>query len=344
MTAICLTIILKRATFLTSDLNENEKDFARIDSLLEQVSRRPDKSMSHIPAIEYTAENIRKIDWDKEIDALAFAENKEYIAATAFFSTNILELLDKIAEYSKNIDKSRQEYHDLVQTARSIILRIDLSGKCTFFNEYAQSFFGFSKHEILGKPIVGTIIPETPNEDSEIEMIMKSIDKILTIRPTGTNQNIRKDGNIVCVHWSNSPIYDGKGNLVEILAVGTDVTEKTLAESELEKTKNYIKNIIDSMPSTIIGLNSEKQVTQFNITAQKMSAVAVDKIEGSHIDEAFPSISKYSDKISKAIETGIPETGITDTGCLKSRKLSGHNNLSSDRWSQRCCYPHRRFN
>jgi PAS domain-containing protein len=55
--------------------------------------------------------------------------------------------------------QSEEKYRELVEHANSIILRMDASGKVTFFNEFARRFFGYSEAEILGKNVVGTIVP-----------------------------------------------------------------------------------------------------------------------------------------------------------------------------------------
>ncbi|CCO23953.1 PAS domain-containing sensor histidine kinase [Maridesulfovibrio hydrothermalis] len=317
ISATCLAILLKRSSFLTWDLAKNEEDFARIGKLMGRVSSMPDKKLTHLPAIEYTAERIREVNWEEEAANMSFTENIGYVKATAFFAKNILELLDEISAHSKELKRSQKEYMDLVQVARSIILRIDLEGKCTFFNEYAQTFFGFSKEEIVGKNIVGTIIPKTADGQSELECLMKDLVSIPEQFPVHTNQNVRKNGSKVWVFWSNTPVYNIEGEVIEVLAVGTDVTKQKMAEAELERTKNYIKNIIDSMPSIIIGLNSEGKVTHFNSAAEKMAAIPVQDITGAAVSDAFPSISQYTPRICKATETGVPETGIRTQDILK---------------------------
>ncbi|SMF06627.1 PAS domain-containing sensor histidine kinase [Desulfovibrio gilichinskyi] len=303
-------IILKRSTFLTWDLADTEKDFARIRELLADVSMPPVQKLTHLHAIEYAAENIRKVDWNAEVEKMSFIENREYIFTAAFFAGNILQLLDEVAVHSKDLSKSRQEYKDLVQRAHSIILRMDLKGNCTFFNEYAQSFFGFSQQEILGKSIIGTIVTATESGDSDLENFIFKMLEHPEDFPNKINQNIRKDGHKVWLYWSNSPVYDDEGNAIEILSVGTDITERKRVELELQQTRNYIKDIIDSMPSLIIGVNSEGEIIHFNSNAEKRSTIAANRLLGEKIGEAFPALTKYSSHIEKAIETGIPETEI----------------------------------
>ena len=59
----------------------------------------------------------------------------------------------------KALRRSEENYRELVENANSIILRWDTEGRITFFNEYAQSFFGFSEDVIIGRHVVGTIVP-----------------------------------------------------------------------------------------------------------------------------------------------------------------------------------------
>ena len=51
----------------------------------------------------------------------------------------------------KKLEQSESKYRELVETANSIILRMDTHGKITFFNEFAQRFLGYSEREILGQ-------------------------------------------------------------------------------------------------------------------------------------------------------------------------------------------------
>jgi PAS domain-containing protein len=58
----------------------------------------------------------------------------------------IAELERKAAEevrFEKALLESEKKYRELVQNANSIIIRLDIRGNLTFFNEFAQRFFGF---------------------------------------------------------------------------------------------------------------------------------------------------------------------------------------------------------
>ena len=53
----------------------------------------------------------------------------------------------------KALQESEEKYRELVENANSIIIKMDHKGKITFFNDYAQKFFGYRLDEILGKDV-----------------------------------------------------------------------------------------------------------------------------------------------------------------------------------------------
>jgi PAS domain S-box-containing protein len=128
---------------------------------------------------------------------------------------------------------SEKKYRELVENANSIILRRDPSGKITFFNEYAQRFFGLSEKEILGRTMIGTIVPEKDSLGNDQTEALFEIGADPGKFPTHENEAMRNDGERVWVSWTNKALRDPQGRIVEILSIGNDVT--ALREAEREK-------------------------------------------------------------------------------------------------------------
>ncbi len=80
-----------------------------------------------------------------------------------------------------------------------------------------------------------------------------------------------------------------------------DITEQKRAEQELQKARNYISNIIDSMPSTLIGVDAEGKVTQWNHEAQHVSGIDAEKALGHPLELVFPGMATEIDKIRSAM-------------------------------------------
>ena len=162
--------------------------------------------------------------------------NDQLIKTTASRDDLEQEVADrKRAESS--LRESRQLYQELVENAASIILRIDKKGRITFFNEYAERLFGFSRDEVIGKKTIGTILPEV---DSTGHFLNGFVDKIFN-NPEGfvyhENENMLKDGSRIWVAWSNKALYNSNNEFIEMLCIGSDITERRHSEKALQFAK-----------------------------------------------------------------------------------------------------------
>ena len=160
----------------------------------------------------------------------------------------------KIAEEA--LRESETKYRDLVENANSIILRRDIEGRITFINEFAQFFFGYTENEILGKNVVGTIVPEKDSDGSDLAQMVKDIGLHPEKYVTNENENMCSNGDRVWVTWTNKAIYDREGNIREILSIGNDITERKKAEEEKKKleTELYQARKMEAIGTLVGGL------------------------------------------------------------------------------------------
>jgi two-component system sensor histidine kinase/response regulator len=135
------------------------------------------------------------------------------------------------------IELSERKYRDLVQMAGSIILRHDTSGRITFLNEYGQQFFGYREEDILNRDIVGTLVPEAESTGRNLRELVAQLCQDPQNTELAENENILSTGERVWVKWADKPIYNDRGEVVEILSVGVDITERKRAEQALALAK-----------------------------------------------------------------------------------------------------------
>ncbi|WP_295801384.1 PAS domain S-box protein [uncultured Microbulbifer sp.] len=133
--------------------------------------------------------------------------------------------------------KSEERYRELVEHANSIILRWDRSGIITFFNEYAQNFFGFSEQEIIGQHVVGTIVPENESTGRDLRPLMDHICTHPEEHRYNINENITKNGRRVWIAWTNKLLTDEQGEPIGVLSIGSDITKQRLLEEELRQAQ-----------------------------------------------------------------------------------------------------------
>ena len=132
--------------------------------------------------------------------------------------------------------KSEAKYRELVENAPSIILRLNHRGEITFFNEYAQQFFGYAEHEIIGRKMVGTILPDGPG-GSDPGAMSREMEHHPERYAGFENEIICRNGRRVWISWTNKEVCDQDGNIVEVLCIGNDRTERRRLEAQLRQAQ-----------------------------------------------------------------------------------------------------------
>ncbi|MCP3925823.1 MAG: PAS domain S-box protein [Desulfobacterales bacterium] len=88
------------------------------------------------------------------------------------------------------------------------------------------------------------------------------------------------------------------------LKMKMDISQRDLAEKELEKLKNYLTDILNSMPSVVIGIDNACVVTQWNHKAEEMTGFLSNEVIGKELQEIFPGI--VSEEFLTKVTEGKP--------------------------------------
>lgn len=144
-----------------------------------------------------------------------------------------IEITDR-KRFEEALKKSEQQYRDVVNNANSIILRWDGAGNIIFMNPYGLGFFGYREEELIGRNVVGTIVPELESTSSrDLASLMEEIRLNPDAFKSNENENMRKNGERAWVSWTNKAVTNENGECVEILSIGKDMTENKLLEAQL---------------------------------------------------------------------------------------------------------------
>ena len=181
--------------------------------------------------------------------------------------------------------QSEAQYRDLVQTANCIILRWDGNGDIIFLNDYGQRLFGFDIDEITGSNVIGTIVPETETSGRDLQTLMVDICQQPENYLFNENENLCKNGDRVWIVWANKPILDAQGNLIEILSVGTDATERKRAEAALQESELKFRSIVENANDLIFVLSPEGIFTYHSPNVTAIMGYSLEEIEGHSVVE-----------------------------------------------------------
>lgn len=252
---------------------------------------------AYVPAMETTASGQKAASelpdaWNQEASLLRKGQ-EPFDADLAIFQLHdvggkrvgMAAIIRDVTERNLAQDalrRSEAKYRELVQNANSIILRLDREGHITFFNEFAERFFGFREEDVLGRSILGTIIPPVESTGRDMALFVSA----LCARPEDfascENENVRSNGERVWVAWTNKPIYDDAGRTREILCVGNDITERRRMEVQL------------------------RQAQKMEAVGQLAGGVAHD------FNNILQAILGYGELMRMSIESGTPPHGELD--------------------------------
>ncbi|HYG34317.1 MAG TPA: PAS domain S-box protein, partial [Clostridia bacterium] len=135
------------------------------------------------------------------------------------------------------VSESERKYRELVELANSIILRWTPEGRITFLNEFGQKFLGYTAEEIIGRHVVGTIVPETESTGRDLRPLMEQVCANPKAFELNINENLRRNGERVWIAWTNRTVLDEKRQVKEVLSVGTDITERRRLEEQLRQAQ-----------------------------------------------------------------------------------------------------------
>ena len=125
---------------------------------------------------------------------------------------------------------TRQRLGAIVDSSDDAIVSKDLNGVIETWNGGAERLFGYEASEVIGKSIL-IIVP--PDRESEEQRILEGIRRGEHVEHYETVR-LRKDGALVDISLSVSPIRDGSGQVVGASKIARDISERKRADERQE--------------------------------------------------------------------------------------------------------------
>lgn len=129
----------------------------------------------------------------------------------------------------KAMEKLMAHHTAIVESSEDAIVAKTLDGLITSWNKGAERVFGYRREEAIGQPI-SMIIPESHRSDAW--EIQDKVRQGIALRHYQTRRR-RKDGTLIDISVTVSPLYDGAGKIIGASKVARDISEQKLAEHEM---------------------------------------------------------------------------------------------------------------
>ncbi len=157
----------------------------------------------------------------------------------------VLSIIRDISSRMKKEEKMRKLAY-IVESSDDAIIGKTLDGIVTSWNKGAEKLYGYSKEEVVGKGI-SLIIPKEKIEEFHKIMCNVKVGKNLEHHETVRK---KKNGDLIEVSITISPVYDLEGNLVGASTIARDITETKLKKMELKEKYEELSAVYEELTAT----------------------------------------------------------------------------------------------
>jgi PAS domain S-box-containing protein len=150
-----------------------------------------------------------------------------------------------------------RHYREIIENSNIIILKWDTSGRIIYVNECAEDLFGFFSGELVGRHVIGTIVPETESSGRDLVEMIRCITNEPEKYTNNENENICKNGQRIWISWNNRLISDSGEQTPEILSIGQDITIRKRIEQELKRNEERFRSFVENANDVVFALTPE---------------------------------------------------------------------------------------
>ncbi len=200
----------------------------------------------------------------------------------------------------KKAESEREWLAAILKSTSDLVSTSSPEGRITYMNAAGRRMLGWKDDENLETKLMTETHPEWAAKLVFEEGIPAAVrDGVWT----GETALLRSDSAEIPVSQVIMS-HKNKGGVLEYLStIMRDVTERQKAEKEMNRLRNYLKNIIDSMPSVLISVDGEGKITNWNVEAEKASGIRPADAEGKMLSDIFPQLSSEVEKVREAMAT-----------------------------------------
>jgi two-component system, OmpR family, sensor histidine kinase VicK len=168
----------------------------------------------------------------------------------------------------------------IVDSSDDAIIGKDLNGFITTWNRAAERIFGYTASEMIGVSITKLIPADRAGEEAHILPRIRRDERVEHFE----TQRLNKQGLLVDVSLTISPIKDASGNIIGISKIARDIT----AMKQNSEKSLILSAIVDSTDDAIISKNLDSIVTSWNRSAERLFGYTAEEMIGQSIVMLIP--------------------------------------------------------
>jgi two-component system sensor kinase FixL len=173
----------------------------------------------------------------------------------------------------------------IVASSDDAIIGKTLDGVVTDWNIGAEVIFGYSASEAIGKPLAMLL---SPGQEDEMVHILERIRAGERVEHYETRRR-RKDGAIIDVSLTISPVWDSAGRLSGASKVARDITVMKRAQNELQEREANLRSILETIPDAIVVIDDKGIMRSFSAAAVGLFGYTEQEAIGQNVSVLMPT-------------------------------------------------------
>ena len=187
-----------------------------------------------------------------------------------------LSLRARVKQQGAEISETREHFQRILETANDPFIESDAQGRILEWNKRAEAVFGWTRTEVLGRPLSETVMPVGVRAAHQAGMAryLQTRQSRVMNRPVELTA-LARDGREFPVEltlWALETGGETKFN-----AFVRDISERKLAEEQLRRSEEFNRQILESSPDCIKVLDLSGQL--LNINAGACKAMEIDSLD-----------------------------------------------------------------
>jgi PAS domain S-box-containing protein len=184
------------------------------------------------------------------------------------------------AEYRRANESLRYSEKKLALHFEQTLLGViewDVELRVNEWNPAAETIFGYSREEALGRSARELILRK--DILGEIDALWNKLLE-LTGGEYNRNENITKDGRKILCEWFNTPLVDNNGNLIGVMSLVQDITERKRLEEALKASESIYRAIFETTGAATLIIEEDTIISLVNSEFEKITGYVRDEVEG----------------------------------------------------------------
>jgi PAS domain S-box-containing protein len=188
----------------------------------------------------------------------------------------------------KRAEATRTQLAAIVESSNDAIIGKTIDGIITSWNKGAERIYGYRADEVIGKHITVLAPPERHAEIHEF------LEKICNGESVANyeSERLRKDGSLIHVSLTLSPIRDASGVVAGISTIARDITENKRLLEELRQANVYNRSLIEASPDPLVTISAEGKITDANRATEKVTGRDRGELIGTDFSDYFTEPDK----------------------------------------------------